>query len=213
MQDRCELSKQLDNFKAVEAECFRSEDREIINSTLLHWFGTLEKFDLHVHTTVKSKVLDTIGGELHVPLKYIWPMLLLRIYHMMDNIACGFYYHVRQSEDNWLAIYFAAGTWSILVLTLYPSFILVAKLGKVAFNERWKNIILVLCMTVANFIYAFGLWFITHRVLLYQSLYVGLPFFALSCLWTAWIQRDSLPKWCCRSRKSSMCQAGAEAGV
>ena len=91
MQNRALLIENLSNFKVGDAQCAVESDRDLVTCTLVEWFGTLDKFDEHVRTTIKSKVLATIGDELHFPLKYQLPTLLVLLFLELDYISCGYY--------------------------------------------------------------------------------------------------------------------------
>jgi hypothetical protein len=80
LQSRSTLALALSVFKVREAECAQENDRELVNATIVEWFGTLDKFDEHVRTTVKNKVLATIGPVLHWLDAFVWaPYLELSI--------------------------------------------------------------------------------------------------------------------------------------
>jgi len=201
MQQRIELSTQLTQFKVTQAVCFLERDREIVNRTLTEWFGSLDNFDEHVHTTVKYKVLSTIGREIHYPLKYTFPLFLIRLYSDMDFIApgaSGFWGQLQQADSLWMSHALGNASFLVVILTLLPACMHVAKVGvKVAAKvgeERWKTVVVLMAMTVANVTYTFSLYFILVHLASSFPAYIVAAILVLILLWFAWLQTDSFRK-------------------
>ena len=103
-------------------------------------------------------------------------------------------YYSKVLEFNGPAQLFATVIWSFLILTLTPVTLYVATIGEVPFDQKWKNVVVLMCMSILNLFYAFGVWYFAGSVLPGLPWYVGCLVLALTLLWVFWLLRESFMK-------------------
>lgn len=86
-RDRQEIATQLASFSIEAAECFLQSDQDIVHATVKEWFGSLESLNEHVRTSVRSRILTSIGPVASIPsAKLIFVSLPFGL-HEMDGLA------------------------------------------------------------------------------------------------------------------------------
>lgn len=192
MQSRTELTTQLAQFKMIQADCSVDSDREIVNTAVERWFGTLDKFDDHVHTSLTRTVLAMIGDKPHFPFKYVWPAFLLRFFFEADLVACGYHSMSAAYYDSWIKVVCGGLVLAIGFPTILPTSLRVASLSLQPFQQKWKNALVTLAMALAIAMYFALIYVLPEQMTFALPVYISPLPLILVLLWFIFLQRGSL---------------------